>query len=94
MKNILLVGIGLGILSCVNSIYFMDFISFGFSLALLLLFAFAFAVLKKEDQFSDKILDLSRELKNGNFDSRIVYIKCSNKKLKEIADNLIIPLTA
>ncbi|EAJ9669094.1 hypothetical protein E5B96_01840 [Campylobacter lari] len=88
MKNIVLIGIGLGILSCANSIYFMDFISFGFSLALLLLFAFAFAVLKKEDQFSDKILDLSRELKNGNFDSRIVYIKCSNKKLKEIADNL------
>ncbi|HIA7123270.1 TPA: hypothetical protein ACWR2B_001656, partial [Campylobacter lari] len=88
MKNIVLVGIGLGILSCANSIYFIDFISFGFSLALFLLFTFAFVVLKKEDQFSDKILDLSRELKNGNFDSRIVYIKCSNKKLKEIADNL------
>lgn len=47
MKNILLVGIGLGILSCVNSIYFMDFISFGFSLALLLLFAFVICCVKK-----------------------------------------------
>ncbi|MBT0826873.1 hypothetical protein KJQ85_07400, partial [Campylobacter lari] len=75
MKNIVLVGIGLSILSCANSIYFMDIISFGFSLSLFLLFVFTFILLKKEDQFSDKILDLSRELKNGNFDSRIVYIK-------------------
>lgn len=31
---------------------------------------------------------LCRELKEGNFDNRIIYVKTKSKKLAEIADNL------
>ncbi|ELF2319708.1 hypothetical protein RBO56_000085 [Campylobacter lari] len=88
MKNILFLGIVLSIVACINSLLYAEFISLGFFLVLFCLFIYGLFILKKEEQFSDKILHLSRELKNGNFDSRIVYIKCTNKKLKEIADNL------
>ncbi|RKO65451.1 hypothetical protein CKA54_01135 [Campylobacter sp. P255] len=88
MKNILLIGAGLSILACGSSLYFAEHVSFGFFLILFVLLGCALVVLRKEEQFSDKILVLSREIKNGNFDSRIVYIKCYNKKFKEIADNL------
>ncbi|WP_318529619.1 methyl-accepting chemotaxis protein [Campylobacter sp. CNRCH_2016_0050h] len=88
MKNILFLGIVLSIVACMNSLLYAEFISLGFFLVLFCLFIYGLFILKKEEQFSDKILHLSRELKNGNFDSRIVYIKCTNKKLKEIADNL------
>ncbi|EAJ0347797.1 hypothetical protein YZ38_00395 [Campylobacter lari] len=88
MKNILFLGIVLSIVACINSLFYAEFISLGFFLVLFCLFIYGLFILKKEEQFSDKILHLSRELKNGNFDSRIVYIKCANKKLKEIADNL------
>ncbi|HDZ5065383.1 TPA: hypothetical protein RTH03_001213 [Campylobacter jejuni] len=43
---------------------------------------------KDEQTMIDKFLLLSRELKEGNFDNRIIYIKAKNKKLAEIADNL------
>lgn len=36
----------------------------------------------------DKLLVLCRELKEGNFDNRIIYVKTKSKKLAEIADNL------
>ncbi|MCZ0772158.1 hypothetical protein N4T57_03145 [Campylobacter hepaticus] len=36
----------------------------------------------------DKFQILSKELKEGNFDNRIIYIKTKNKKLAKIANNL------
>ncbi|OCX42256.1 hypothetical protein A7X81_03440 [Campylobacter ornithocola] len=88
MKSILFTGIALSILACGWSLFFAEFVSLGLFLVLFFLFMYALFIFKKEEEFSDKILNLSRELKNGNFDSRIIYIKCRNKKLKEIADNL------
>lgn len=43
---------------------------------------------KDEQIMIDKLLVLSRELKEGNFDNRIIYVKTKSKKLAEIADNL------
>ncbi|HEG0298537.1 TPA: bipartate energy taxis response protein CetA [Campylobacter coli] len=43
---------------------------------------------KDEQIMIDKLLILCRELKEGNFDNRIIYVKTKSKKLAEIADNL------
>ncbi|WP_301980883.1 bipartate energy taxis response protein CetA [Campylobacter jejuni] len=43
---------------------------------------------KDEQTMIDKLLVLCRELKEGNFDNRIIYVKTKSKKLAEIADNL------
>lgn len=43
---------------------------------------------KDEQIMIDKLLVLCRELKEGNFDNRIIYVKTKSKKLAEIADNL------
>ncbi len=43
---------------------------------------------KDEQIMIDKFLVLCRELKEGNFDNRIIYVKTKSKKLAEIADNL------
>ncbi|EIT2749314.1 bipartate energy taxis response protein CetA [Campylobacter coli] len=43
---------------------------------------------KDEQSMIDKLLILCRELKEGNFDNRIIYVKTKSKKLAEIADNL------
>ncbi|STA74476.1 MCP-domain signal transduction protein [Campylobacter lari] len=88
MKSILFAGIALSALVCGGSLFFAEFVFSGLFSVLLFLFVYALLIFKKEEDFSEKILNLSRELKNGKFDSRIIYIKCRNKKLKEIADNL------
>ncbi|EGG1765538.1 bipartate energy taxis response protein CetA [Campylobacter coli] len=43
---------------------------------------------KDEQIMIDNLLVLCRELKEGNFDNRIIYVKTKSKKLAEIADNL------
>ncbi|HEG5168042.1 TPA: bipartate energy taxis response protein CetA [Campylobacter jejuni] len=43
---------------------------------------------KDEQIMIDKLLVFCRELKEGNFDNRIIYVKTKSKKLAEIADNL------
>lgn len=43
---------------------------------------------KDEQIMIDNFLVLCRELKEGNFDNRIIYVKTKSKKLAEIADNL------
>lgn len=35
----------------------------------------------------DKLLVLCRELKEGKFNNRIIYVKTKSKKLAEVADN-------
>ncbi|HEB7580727.1 TPA: bipartate energy taxis response protein CetA [Campylobacter jejuni] len=43
---------------------------------------------KDEQIMIDNFWFFSRELKEGNFDNRIIYVKTKSKKLAEIADNL------
>ena len=43
---------------------------------------------RKEDKTLDKFLSLSSELKEGNFDGRIINIGIKNEKLSQIADNI------
>ncbi|CAM4096926.1 methyl-accepting chemotaxis protein [Campylobacter armoricus] len=88
MKNILYIGAFLSTIACVVSLVFKEFFSLGFFVVMIALFCYGLFIRHKNEKFNDKILELSRELKNGNFDSRIVYVKASDKKSKEIADNL------
>ncbi|WP_139451498.1 methyl-accepting chemotaxis protein [Campylobacter armoricus] len=88
MKNILYIGVFLSTIACVVSLVFKEFFSLGFFVVMIALFCYGLFIRHKNEKFNDKILELSRELKNGNFDSRIVYVKASDKKSKEIADNL------
>ncbi|TKX29328.1 hypothetical protein CQA38_04395 [Campylobacter sp. MIT 12-5580] len=53
-----------------------------------LLCALALFSYQKDEKLITKLLELSRELKNGNFDGRIVYLDSANKKLIEFCDNL------
>lgn len=55
-------------------------------LFLILLGALSLHILDKS--VLTKLLNLSKELKNGNFDGRIVYLQCLNKDLAQICDNL------
>ncbi|ENQ6653450.1 hypothetical protein ACEQH8_000091 [Campylobacter lari] len=88
MKKIIYSGIILNILAILCALYFKEYFSIVFFMLLLLVFVFGAYLENTNEQFVDKILNLSKELKNGNFDGRIVYIKCRDKKLKEVADNL------
>ncbi|MCV3405824.1 methyl-accepting chemotaxis protein [Campylobacter lari] len=88
MKKIIYSGIILNILAILCGLYFKEYFSIVFFMLLLLVFVFGAYLENTNEQFVDKILNLSKELKNGNFDGRIVYIKCRDKKLKEVADNL------
>ncbi|EEC4841808.1 hypothetical protein IO401_001141 [Campylobacter lari] len=88
MKKIIYSGIILNVLAILCALYFKEYFSVGFFALLLLVFVFGAYLENSNEQFVDKILNLSKELKNGNFDGRVVYIKCSDKKLKQIADNL------
>ncbi|HEC1809595.1 TPA: hypothetical protein R1719_001520, partial [Campylobacter lari] len=88
MKKIIYSGVILNVLAILCALYFKEYFSVGFFALLLLVFVFGAYLENSNEQFVDKILNLSKELKNGNFDGRVVYIKCSDKKLKQIADNL------
>ncbi|MCR6591322.1 MCP-domain signal transduction protein [Campylobacter insulaenigrae] len=88
MKNILYIGTTLSVLGCVMVMSLAEFISAGILVLLCVVFIIGIYIHKNDEEFNDKILHLSQELKNGNFDERVIYIKCRNKKLKEIADNL------
>lgn len=78
----------LNIVALICAFVFKEFVSFAFLVILCLICGFFLYKNKKNYHFIDKILELSRELKNGNFDGRVVYIQCQDVKLKEIADNL------
>lgn len=88
MKKMFYIGIILNAIAIINAIYFQEFFSALFFVLILLVFIVCMYCDKTNEHFIDKILKLSKELKNGNFDGRIVYIRCNNNKLKKIADNL------
>ncbi|AJC86408.1 MCP-domain energy taxis signal transduction protein [Campylobacter sp. RM16704] len=88
MNKVLYGGIILSVLAIISALCFQEYFSIGFFVFLLILLAVLVHCNKVDEQFIDKILTFSKELKNGNFDGRVVYIKSGNKKLKEIADNL------
>lgn len=89
VKNGLLLTIFLSIIGILGAIFFHIYVGVIIFILIAVLMIYLFRQHKDEQIMIDKLLVLCRELKEGNFDNRIIYVKTKSKKLAEIADNLI-----
>ncbi|EHQ5337297.1 bipartate energy taxis response protein CetA [Campylobacter coli] len=87
VKNGLLLTIFLSIIGILGAIFFHIYVGVMIFILIAVLMIYLFRQ-HKDEQIIDKLLVLCRELKEGNFDNRIIYVKTKSKKLAEIADNL------
>ncbi|MFB1644500.1 methyl-accepting chemotaxis protein [Campylobacter sp. MRC_CM2] len=88
MKNGLSLAIFLGILSIFGTIFVHAYVGAVIVLFAIVLMIFLFIYYKDEQIMIDKLYDLCKELREGNFENRVVYIKTKSKKIAEISDNL------
>lgn len=88
MLSILYAAIFLSFVAFVFAIYQLNFILAGFLILIFLSCLYLVFLKRKEDKTLDKFLSLSSELKEGNFDGRIINIGIKNEKLSQIADNI------
>ncbi|RTJ13412.1 hypothetical protein C3H92_00635 [Campylobacter jejuni] len=88
MKNGLLLTIFLSIIGALSAIFIHIYIGVVIFVLIIALMIYLIGQHKDERIMIDKLLVLCRELKEGNFDNRIIYVKTKSKKLAEIADNL------
>ncbi|HEF2052936.1 TPA: bipartate energy taxis response protein CetA [Campylobacter jejuni] len=88
VKNGLLLTIFLSIIGILGAIFFHIYVGVIIFILIAVLMIYLFRQHKDEQIMIDKLLVLCRELKEGNFDNRIIYVKTKSKKLAEIADNL------
>ncbi|EAJ4151730.1 bipartate energy taxis response protein CetA [Campylobacter coli] len=88
VKNGLLSTIFLSVIGVLGVIFIHIFVGVIIFVLIAVLMIYLLRQHKDEQIMIDKLLVLFRELKEGNFDNRIVYVKTKSKKLAEIADNL------
>ncbi|ENT7225598.1 bipartate energy taxis response protein CetA [Campylobacter coli] len=88
MKNGLLSTIFLSVIGVLGVIFIHIFVGVIIFVLIAVLMIYLLRQHKDEQSMIDKLLVLCRELKEGNFDNRIIYVKTKSKKLAEIADNL------
>lgn len=88
VKNGLLLTIFLSVIGVLGVIFIHIFVGAIIFVLIAVLMIYLFRQYKDEQIMIDKLLVLCRELKEGNFDNRIIYVKTKSKKLAEIADNL------
>ncbi|EFM0780424.1 bipartate energy taxis response protein CetA [Campylobacter coli] len=88
VKNGLLSTIFLSVISVLGVIFIHIFVGAIIFVLIAVLMIYLLRQYKDEQIMIDKLLVLCRELKEGNFDNRIIYVKTKSKKLAEIADNL------
>ncbi|EAH7799496.1 hypothetical protein EPW56_05735 [Campylobacter coli] len=88
MKNGLLSTIFLSVIGVLGVIFIHIFVGVIIFVLIAVLMIYLLRQHKDEQIMIDKTLVLCRELKEGNFDNRIIYVKTKSKKLAEIADNL------
>ncbi|EFO9319754.1 bipartate energy taxis response protein CetA [Campylobacter coli] len=88
MKNGLLSTIFLSVIGVLGVIFIHIFVGVIIFVLIAVLMIYLLRQHKDEQSMIDKLLILCRELKEGNFDNRIIYVKTKSKKLAEIADNL------
>ncbi|UWN33234.1 biotin synthase [Campylobacter jejuni] len=88
VKNGLLLTIFLSIIGVLGVIFIHIFVGAIIFVLIAVLMIYLLRQHKDEQIMIDKLLVLYRELKEGNFDNRIIYVKTKSKKLAEIADNL------
>ncbi|ENT5897709.1 bipartate energy taxis response protein CetA [Campylobacter coli] len=88
VKNGLLLTIFLSVIGVLGVIFIHIFVGAIIFVLIAVLMIYLLRQHKDEQSMIDKLLILCRELKKGNFDNRIIYVKTKSKKLAEIADNL------
>ncbi|EOV9420224.1 methyl-accepting chemotaxis protein [Campylobacter jejuni] len=88
VKNGLLLTIFLSVIGVLGVIFIHIFVGAIIFVLIAVLMIYLLRQHKDEQIMIDKLLVLCRELKEGNFDNRIIYVKTKSKKLAEIADNL------
>ncbi|ENU2667369.1 bipartate energy taxis response protein CetA [Campylobacter coli] len=88
VKNGLLLTIFLSVIGVLGIIFIHIFVGAIIFVLIAVLMIYLLRQHKDEQSMIDKLLILCRELKEGNFDNRIIYVKTKSKKLAEIADNL------
>ncbi|EOH5443785.1 bipartate energy taxis response protein CetA [Campylobacter jejuni] len=88
VKNGLLLTIFLSVIGVLGVIFIHIFVGAIIFVLIAVLMIYLLRQHKDEQIMIDKFLVLCRELKEGNFDNRIIYSKTKSKKLAEIADNL------
>ncbi|ECK8491307.1 TPA: bipartate energy taxis response protein CetA [Campylobacter jejuni] len=88
VKNGLLSTIFLSVIGVLGVIFIHIFVGAIIFVLIAVLMIYLLRQHKDEQIMIDKFLVLCRELKEGNFDNRIIYVKTKSKKLAEIADNL------
>ncbi|EAH4925426.1 hypothetical protein E2I74_06980 [Campylobacter jejuni] len=88
IKNGLLLTIFLSVIGVLGVIFIHIFVGAIIFVLIAVLMIYLLRQHKDEKLMIDKLLVLCRELKEGNFDNRIIYVKTKSKKLAEIADNL------
>ncbi|EHG5137033.1 bipartate energy taxis response protein CetA [Campylobacter jejuni] len=88
IKNGLLLTIFLSVIGVLGVIFIHIFVGAIIFVLIAVLMIYLLRQHKDEQIMIDNFLVLCRELKEGNFDNRIIYIKTKSKKLAEIADNL------
>ncbi|EAJ5827781.1 bipartate energy taxis response protein CetA [Campylobacter jejuni] len=88
VKNGLLLTIFLSVIGVLGVIFIHIFVGAIIFVLIAVLMIYLLRQHKDEQIMIDNFLVLCRELKEGNFDNRIIYVKTKSKKLAEIADNL------
>ncbi|EFK9620005.1 bipartate energy taxis response protein CetA [Campylobacter jejuni] len=88
VKNGLLLTIFLSVIGVLGVIFIHIFVGAIIFVLIAVLMIYLLRQHKDEQIMIDNFWFFSRELKEGNFDNRIIYVKTKSKKLAEIADNL------
>ncbi|QWU80293.1 hypothetical protein DU472_00230 [Campylobacter novaezeelandiae] len=88
MVNLFLFSILLIVLGILGTFISSSFVAIPILILALGLLVYMLLCYKDEQAMIDKLFQLSSELKDGNFDGRIVYINTKSKKLGNIADNI------
>ena len=88
MKNFYILSLILSVIGILGILFIHNFVGVAAFVLVALLLIYMLILSKDEEIMINKLSELSKELKGGNFDSRIVYIKTKSKRLAEISDNL------
>lgn len=88
LKNGLFLAIFLSILGILGATFIHVLFGTVIFIFIVVLMIYLLNQYKDEQIMIDKLSVLCRELKEGNFDNRIIYVKTKSKKLAQIANNL------
>lgn len=88
MKNLFMFLLLLSIVGILGVAFIHTFVGVVAFILIMLLLVYMFVLFRDEQIMVDKLFELSRELREGNFDGRIVYTRTRSRKLAQISDNL------